>query len=84
MTHYSTITSKGQLTLPAEFRRALNLVIGQKVAITLENDTLILKSPGSIDAIRAQLQEEMRQKGTLHATEKSGGGWTAHVTEDLS
>jgi len=84
MTYYSTITSKGQLTLPAEFRRALNLVIGQKVAITLEGSTLVLKSPGSIDTVRAQLQQEMKRKGTLRAIEKSGDGWAAHVTEDQS
>ena len=84
MTHYSTITSKGQLTLPVEFRRALDLVVGQKVAITLEGNTLVLRSPGSIDAVRAQLQQEMKRKGTLHATEKSGDGWAAHVTEDQS
>jgi AbrB family looped-hinge helix DNA binding protein len=38
----SVITRKGQVTLPAEIRRSLNLKQGDKVAFRLENDQVIL------------------------------------------
>jgi len=39
---------------------------------------------GSVNAVQAQLQQEMKRDGALHATEKSGDGWIAHVIEDYS
>ena len=32
----SVVTRKGQITIPAEFRRALGLKVGDKVALSLE------------------------------------------------
>ena len=34
--HLSVVTRKGQITIPAEIRRALNIKEGDRVAITLE------------------------------------------------
>ena len=48
----------------------------------MEADAIVLKSPGTIDTVRALLQEEMKRKGTLHITEKSGDGWAAHIAQD--
>ena len=39
----STITSKGQVTIPVEVRRQLSLKSGDKVAFYLENGRVVLK-----------------------------------------
>lgn len=39
----STLTSKGQVTLPADIRRALRLEQGDKVVFTAEGDTVTLR-----------------------------------------
>lgn len=40
---YSTLTSKGQLVIPAELRRRLGMRKGTRVAITEENGHLVLQ-----------------------------------------
>jgi AbrB family looped-hinge helix DNA binding protein len=49
-TIYATVTSKGQITLPARVRRALHLGKGDRIAITLsEGDThAVLRPIGSV------------------------------------
>ncbi len=42
----STVTRKGQITIPAEMRRALGLHEGDKVEISLEEDADRLKRVG--------------------------------------
>jgi AbrB family looped-hinge helix DNA binding protein len=39
----STLSTKGQLVIPTQFRRALNLRPGDKVELTLEGQRLVLK-----------------------------------------
>ncbi len=46
----SVITRKGQITVPAEIRRALDLHEGDKVALTMENDRVSLRRVGSVVA----------------------------------
>jgi AbrB family looped-hinge helix DNA binding protein len=36
--HFTTVTRKGQITVPAEIRKALGLQIGDKVAVSLDED----------------------------------------------
>jgi AbrB family looped-hinge helix DNA binding protein len=36
--HLTTVTRKGQITVPAEIRKALDLHIGDKVAVSLDED----------------------------------------------
>lgn len=43
MQHIATITSKRQLTIPARLFRALSLQEGQKVILSQQDGTLILK-----------------------------------------
>ena len=52
---YTTITSKGQITLPVEARRALGLKPGQKVAVHVEGDRLVIDAPHDIAQIRFRL-----------------------------
>lgn len=36
--HLTTVTRKGQITVPAEIRKALDLQIGDKVAVSLDEN----------------------------------------------
>jgi antitoxin PrlF len=46
----TVVTRKGQITVPAEIRRALGLQQGDKVAVVLENDQVRLRRVGSVVA----------------------------------
>jgi antitoxin PrlF len=67
----SVITRKGQVTIPAEIRRALGLREGDKVAFVLEGAKIHLKRAGSIIERTAGLlkssqsltAQELRQAG---------------------
>ncbi len=76
---YTTITSKGQITLPAEARRALGLRPGQKVAVHVEGDHLVIDAPRDIAQVRAHLQQEAQRQGTWRLQPVSGDGWTAQA-----
>ena len=39
----TSLTSKGQVTIPADLRAALGLVVGDQIAFQQEGNTLILK-----------------------------------------
>lgn len=81
-TSYATVTSKGQITLPAHARRALGLVPGRKVAITIEGDHLVLESPVSLADVRTRLRAEAEAAGTWGQVPVAGDGWAAHVAEE--
>jgi AbrB family looped-hinge helix DNA binding protein len=49
----SVVTRKGQITIPAEIRHALNIKEGDKVAITLEAGEVRLFRTGSVVAATA-------------------------------
>jgi AbrB family looped-hinge helix DNA binding protein len=51
--HQSVVTRKGQITIPAEIRHALNIREGDKVAITLEAGEVKLSRTGSVVAATA-------------------------------
>ena len=44
----STLTRKGQITIPAEFRRALHLKEGDRVSLTLEANEVRVARRGSV------------------------------------
>lgn len=45
----STITSKGQTTLPAPIRRALNLKEGDRIAYEIQGDSVVIRpQPGAM------------------------------------
>jgi AbrB family looped-hinge helix DNA binding protein len=44
----SVVTRKGQITIPAEFRKALGLKEGDKVALSLEEDKVRLSPSESV------------------------------------
>jgi len=51
----TVVTRKGQITVPAEIRKALGLHQGDKVALVLENDEVRLRRAGSVVAQTAGL-----------------------------
>jgi len=58
--HRSVVTRKGQITIPAEIRRALNIKEGDKVAIKLENGVMKLSRTGSVvEATAGALKSNM-------------------------
>jgi len=48
MTFTATITSQGQITIPAKIREQLNLNASKKVILTLNKDNVILESEPNI------------------------------------
>jgi antitoxin PrlF len=44
----TVVTRKGQVTIPAEIRRALGIKEGDKVAFVFEDDQVKLTLPGSV------------------------------------
>ncbi len=46
--HMRVVTRKGQITIPAEIRRALNVTEGDKVAFTMEAGGVKLSRTGSV------------------------------------
>ena len=92
MTFYSTVTSKGQITLPASIREKMNLKAGQKVSITQEDTGKVnIQVSPSIEDIRAQLQVNLRKKGftpeklrKMAEEYRSDDGFVAYVEEKYS
>ena len=92
MTFYSTVTTKGQITLPFSIREKMNLKAGQKVSITQgDNGQVNIQVPPSIDDIRAQLQVNLQKKGftpeklrKLAEEYKSSDGFTSYIEEKYS
>lgn len=78
MATYTTITSKGQITIPAEARRALNLRPGQKVSVRVEGERLVIDAPRDIEWLRAKIREE---GVPLDRPPVSGDGWAARMED---
>lgn len=58
----ATITSKGQVTLPAELRKAMGLSAGERVVFTMLDD--------GTTVMRAKTRSMLELKGLLKATAK--------------
>ncbi len=55
----STLTSKGQVTIPAEVRRRLGLMPGDQLAFVVEDDRIVLaRAEDRIEAAFALLKAE--------------------------
>jgi len=78
---YATVTSKGQITLPAAARRVLGLRSGQKVAIHVGDNSLTIDAPGDIMSLRALAREQAEAVGTWGTVPTSGDGWAARAED---
>lgn len=71
MTYTATLSSKGQITLPAQIRRSLKLQPGDKITIVKRGDVAELK-PSTYDEelgeLRKKAQAHMKQHGTWGAS----------------
>jgi AbrB family looped-hinge helix DNA binding protein len=76
---YTTITSKGQITVPVAARRALGLHEGQKLAIRVEGASLVIDTPPDIRELRRRTRAEAEAKGTWGTVPTPADGWAAHV-----
>lgn len=56
---YSAVTSKGQTTIPAEIRRALNINPGDRVSFSIDNGRVVLEKIIVVDQVWNSGQSEM-------------------------
>lgn len=78
---YSTVTAKGQITLPAELRQKFGFRPGQRVAITADESGVRVEAPPSLADLRKRVQTEMLHKGTWGATLDPSEAWISDVVE---
>jgi len=83
-TMYSTITQKGQITLPAEWRRKLGLEPGLRISMREVAGTIVIDSPQDMAAVRAQAKREMQTAGTWGAPIDTSAVWTTVANEKLA
>jgi AbrB family looped-hinge helix DNA binding protein len=79
---YTSVTRKGQITVPVSIRKALGLAIGDRVAVSLEEDgqlratlrpvrSVADSTFGALRSTRAPVTEEdVRQAAWEHAAER--------------
>ena len=60
----SVLSTKGQLVIPQQFRRALRLHAGDKVSFSLEGDRLVLTRS---NLTRARMVKDQRGRRVLEA-----------------
>lgn len=82
-TMYSTITQKGQITLPARWRHELGLVPGVRVSMREVAGTIVIDPPEDMDAVRARAKEEMEAAGTWGTVPDADDVWTMVADEKL-
>lgn len=89
MHYYTTMTEKGQITLPAAIRRKLKLEPGKKLSVTLGSDQhIIVESPPSLEEMQRKNREYLLSHGFTEKKLKemaenfhNGDGWAAYVRE---
>lgn len=62
MTH-STLTSKGQTTLPLPIRRALNLKAGDRILYEIQGDSVVIRPQPGAMAVFGALKPPARKAG---------------------
>lgn len=86
MAYTATISSKGQITLPADIRRGLKLHAGDKITIVKRGAVAEIKPSNyaeELDELRAQAEAHMKQNGTWGASweEARAGAGAARLAE---
>lgn len=76
---YTTVTSKGQITLPAAARRALGLHRGQRLGIRIEGSRLVIDPPPDLASLRSRLRAAAEEQGTWGHVGGDGEGWAGYV-----
>lgn len=89
MTYYSTVTSKGQMTLPADIRAKLHVKPGQRVAIRMnERGEAVIEPAMTVQELRQKAYDSLARRGItadqvreMAEGYQSGDGMTAAVSE---
>lgn len=82
--YVSVITRKGQVTIPAEIRRALSLQKGDKVAFEVEEDRVRIARSGSVVVRTAgALKSQMPMRSPGEEREAAERAIAEDVTECL-
>jgi AbrB family looped-hinge helix DNA binding protein len=72
----ATLSSKGQITLPAAARRAIGLTAGSRVAIETRGDEIVVRQARDFFALRAflgrSLPREEERNGAMKAAARKG------------
>ena len=83
MTH-STITSKGQTTVPASVRRALGLEAGDRIVYEIQGDSVVIRPQPEAMEVFGSLKPPAGKSGVSFADEreKSRAGWIAGTARE--
>jgi len=70
-TLYTSISSKGQLVIPAELREQMKLAAGTKVSIRREGNTLVVRpiTPEFIDSLVGSTKGAAAERERMHKDE---------------
>ena len=69
---YTTLSTKGQIIIPAEIRDQMNLAVGTKLSIQRDGQTLILRpiTPEFIDSLCGSTEGLGKLRDTMHHDDK--------------
>jgi AbrB family looped-hinge helix DNA binding protein len=71
---YATVSSKGQITLPAEARRALDIKKRERVRVEVEDDAIVIRRVGNLLDLEGFLGEgaspEEERKAMMEAVSR--------------
>ncbi len=69
---YTTLSTKGQIIIPAEIRDQMNLAVGTKLSIQRDGQTLILRpiTPEFIDSLCGSTEGLGKVRDTMHHDDK--------------
>jgi antitoxin MazE len=83
MSALTKVTRNGQVTIPAQLRRAVDIELGDYIEVTVQGDGLLLTPKKLIDKSQAYFWTEEWQKGERRADEdiKAGRGVTFDSAE---
>jgi AbrB family looped-hinge helix DNA binding protein len=79
--HFSLVTRKGQITIPAEIRRALDLQVGDTVALVMEGTEVRLWPTEGVVARTAGL---LKGGGPLLSAEEEREAAEQAIAEDVA
>jgi AbrB family looped-hinge helix DNA binding protein len=74
MREFTTVTSKGQITIPSEMRAALHLKAGVKVQVRLAGSVIQVEAVPDLD--------ELKKQNLLHLKSLARKSKSAHIKEE--
>ena len=83
LTAHSTITSKGQITLPASWRRKLGLEPGLRVSLRQVDGGIVVEAPPDLTTWRERARAEMAAAGTWGTPLEAAPGWAEAAVQKL-